>query len=638
MSNYRSMIDQALEAARARAHTPVETSKVASAFGSPLIKEAEEVAGALEFLSLSASGGDAAAAFRQEMIRDFYKTATSSPAQGPTVATGTQGIAPSEGKTRLAPKGLVGGNSPAQGAATPEAKDGEKPLRESFKQAGGQSLYDVLMNNKTAGMGGPAEHDSETMAGVSTQNENSTYRKTLHTNEGPVNANRRELKKNTRARLSEAFGHTSDTLGDATASQIFPQAASRGHLKVSSASSLQFLLEKVAGKKEKARKNRALMMATTRQAKLDAHLRRGKDVNEFVFHGDSEEQIQRGLHGKGGEMGSLDPKKVLPHKDPRIQNPSNVRQLPPSPGMTRRSAYVAKQMATDEGRQKMLEQRRDSLRVRKMRAAQRRQEGYAARRAGQEALTPGRGTPTGRTNVRPPTAAEILATGPRGVNRRKAEAMPEQLKKAPVRDRITDTDIQRAQGTVESTPKKYLFPLPLARRDVPASASPASASPATPTKKPKVDVPAEAPTKGRLGLALGIAGGLGALGAGGYYLNKRRTEARRGKTKTASQTAAGIGGALFGPGGAALGADDGSRFPAAMGSLAGTLGGGLAGAMPGVLARSPEGAILGAGLGATVGGGIGGYLGHGRDKSAKERLMRLKMESELQAAKMRGEV
>jgi hypothetical protein len=39
-----------------------------------------------------------------------------------------------------------------------------------------------------------------------------------------------------------------------------------------------------------------------------------------------------------------------------------------------------------------------------------------------------------------------------------------------------------------------------------------------------------------------------------------------------------------------------------------------------------------------AGGGIGGYLGHGRDKSAKEKLMRLKLESELQAAKMRGEV
>jgi len=237
MSNYRSMIDQALEAARARAHSPVETEKSASAFRteSSLIKEAQEVASALEFISLSASGNDTVAAFRQEMIRDFYKSATaSSPAQGPTSASGTQGVAPSEGKTKLAPRGLVGGNSPAQSTVSAATKDGEKALLESFKQAGGQSLYDVLMGNKTAAAGGPAEHDSETMAGVGTANENSTYRKTLHTNEGPVNANRRELKKSTRARLAEAFAHTNDTLGDATAAQIFPQAAARGNLKIAS--------------------------------------------------------------------------------------------------------------------------------------------------------------------------------------------------------------------------------------------------------------------------------------------------------------------------------------------------------------------------------------------------------------------
>jgi hypothetical protein len=313
MSNYRSMIDQALETARARAHTPVETAKVASAPGSFLIKEAEEIAGALEFLSLSASGGDKVAAFRQEMIRDFYKTATASPAQGPTAATGTQGIAPSEGKTRLAPKGLVGGNSPAQGSATPEAKDGEKPLRESFKQAGGQSLYDVLMNNKTAGMGGPAEHDSETMAGVSTQNENSTYRKTLHTNEGPVNANRRELKKNTRARLSEAFGHTSDTLGDATASQIFPQAASRGHLKVSSVAHRLHLLKEAAEDKSKDDRDifavfgkRTLAPSSynkIRKTAIDSHGMSGKTRMEMMrksLEARGEDERRRNYRGAAG--------------------------------------------------------------------------------------------------------------------------------------------------------------------------------------------------------------------------------------------------------------------------------------------------------------------------------------------------
>jgi hypothetical protein len=232
MSNYRSMIDQALEAARARAHTPVETVKTASASDS-LVKEASDLANALEFISMSAAGGDNAAGFRQEMIRDFYKSATS-PAQGPTMASGVQGQAPSEGKKKLNPKGLVGGNSPVQTSTAPEAKDGEKTMLESFKQAESASLYDVLMGNKTAGMGGPAEHDSETSAGVTTANENSTYKQTLHTNEGPVNANSRDLKKSTRARLQEAFAHTSDTLGDATAAQIFPNAAAKGSLKIAS--------------------------------------------------------------------------------------------------------------------------------------------------------------------------------------------------------------------------------------------------------------------------------------------------------------------------------------------------------------------------------------------------------------------
>ena len=232
--SYRNLIDKALEAAQARAHTPVETAKIASA-PDALIKEAMDVAGALEFVSLSATGGDRAAGFREEMIREFYKTASSgNPANGPTAASGTQGIAPAAGKTKLAPKGLVGGNAPAQSTVSAATKDGDKAMLESFKQAGGQSLYDILMGNKTAAAGGPAEHDSETSAGVGTSNENSTYRKTLHSNEGPVNANRRDLKKSTRARLAEAFAHTGDTLGDATAAQIFPQAAARGSLKIAS--------------------------------------------------------------------------------------------------------------------------------------------------------------------------------------------------------------------------------------------------------------------------------------------------------------------------------------------------------------------------------------------------------------------
>jgi hypothetical protein len=169
------------------------------------------------------------------------------------------------------------------------------------------------MNNKTAGMGGPAEHDSETMAGVSTQNENSTYRKTLHTNEGPVNANRRELKKNTRARLSEAFGHTSDTLGDATASQIFPQAASRGHLKVSSVAHRLHLLKEAAEDKSKGDRDifavfgkRTLAPSSynkIRKTAIDSHGMSGKTRMEMMrksLEARGEDERRRNYRGAAG--------------------------------------------------------------------------------------------------------------------------------------------------------------------------------------------------------------------------------------------------------------------------------------------------------------------------------------------------
>jgi hypothetical protein len=240
MNDYRSMLDSVLASAKARANTPLETAKTASAGndGSPgLVKEAQQVAEALEFLSLSAAGGGATGAFRTEMVRSFFKEASGgNPANGPTMSSGTQGQAPSQGKATLTAKGLVGGNAPAQSSVSAATKDGEKPLRESFKQAEGASLFDVLMNNKTAASGGPAEYDAETSAGVTSANENAPVRAALSTNEGPVNAKRRDLRKSTRARLAEAFAHTGDTLSDATAAQIFPQAAARGSLKVAGAS------------------------------------------------------------------------------------------------------------------------------------------------------------------------------------------------------------------------------------------------------------------------------------------------------------------------------------------------------------------------------------------------------------------
>jgi hypothetical protein len=321
------MIDQAMNAARARAHTPVETAKVAS--NDSWIKEANDLAGALEFLSLSASGGDNVAAFRQEMIREFYKSASSGdPANGPTVASGVQGIAPAAGKTKIAPKGLVGGNAPTQGTVSAATKDGEKAMLESFKQAGGQSLYDVLMGNKIAAAGGPAEHDAETMAGVGTGNENSTYRKTLHSNEGPVNANRRELKKSTRARLAEAFSHTNDTLGDATAAQIFPQAASHGSLKIA-----DFLKE--------AKDERRM----AQQGSGDQPTDKSRDIPKFPGHKRPPEPNAVNLRGfVPPEMRQGTPKRqllLITQPTDLIRSSSESRNIPKFPGHNRPPARDA---------------------------------------------------------------------------------------------------------------------------------------------------------------------------------------------------------------------------------------------------------------------------------------------------------
>ena len=151
MSAYRSMIDEALEAARARAGTPTPTFQKTASAEDVLIKEASEMANALEFVSLSAAGDHRLGGFRSEMIRDYYKTAADGgPAESAASTSGVQGQAPAAGKKKLAPQGLVGGNSPAKSSASPAGRDGQKALLESFKQAEGQSLYDILMANKTA--------------------------------------------------------------------------------------------------------------------------------------------------------------------------------------------------------------------------------------------------------------------------------------------------------------------------------------------------------------------------------------------------------------------------------------------------------------------------------------------------------
>ena len=245
MSNYRSMIDDALQSARARIDGgSADLMKTASAPENSMVKEASELADALEYVAhASTNTGSAADAVRGEMVRSFFKSAAGSPAQSSTSVQGTQAHAPS-GKKIQAKGQAVGGSAP-QSATTPAPADGKKPLLESFKQAEGQSLYDILMASKTAGRGGPSESTaSEYAQGIPSGNENSNRQAILGSNEAPVNATRRQAKAPVRKRLAEAFAHTNSTTGDATLSAMFPQAAGRGGHKIAS---VKERLQKTAG-------------------------------------------------------------------------------------------------------------------------------------------------------------------------------------------------------------------------------------------------------------------------------------------------------------------------------------------------------------------------------------------------------
>jgi hypothetical protein len=233
------MIDEALQSARSRLDGGSdELMKTASAAPENfLIKEAAELADALEYVAHAATDtGSAVDHIRGEMVRSFFKNASGSPAQSATTTSGTQAHAPT-GK-KISAKGQSVGGSPPQSETTPAPADGQKPLLESFKQAEGQSLYDILMASKTAGKGGPSESTaSEAASGIPSGKENANRQAILSSNEGPVSATKRQAKAPVRQRLAEAFAHTNSTTGDATLRSMFPQAAGKGGHKIASVKS-----------------------------------------------------------------------------------------------------------------------------------------------------------------------------------------------------------------------------------------------------------------------------------------------------------------------------------------------------------------------------------------------------------------
>lgn len=234
MSQYKRLIDEAMKTASYRLNAGVD--KTASAFDqSSIVKEASELANALEYMSIaSANDGTSSGAARAEMIRDFHKQASAQRlgiklagdvGEQPTMASGVQAHAPEHGKTRLMPKKEVGGNPMV--TASPDSTG--KTMLESYKQANsGSTLYDILMHQKEAGDVG--EYDASQYMSVTGANENSN-RSILDDASILSGVSKQEAKAPVRARLSEAFASTSDTLGDQTVRSLFPHAYQGGGLK-----------------------------------------------------------------------------------------------------------------------------------------------------------------------------------------------------------------------------------------------------------------------------------------------------------------------------------------------------------------------------------------------------------------------
>lgn len=203
-------------------------------------KEASELANALEYMAISSvDDGTAAGTAQSDMIKDFFKQASKQRLgvpHGSTAVMGTQSIAPSHGKMKL--NRTLNGLQVTSGPNTTG-----NHMRESFKQA---SLYDILMGKEAAdGCVSPAQYTADEYMEITGANENSV-RGVLDSSASVAGFQRRDVHgSNVRARLAEAFAHTNDSLSDASAQAIFPQAYAAGGLK-KTASATRSRLSKMA--------------------------------------------------------------------------------------------------------------------------------------------------------------------------------------------------------------------------------------------------------------------------------------------------------------------------------------------------------------------------------------------------------
>lgn len=292
--SYQSLIDDAISRARvkvASAH-PHATDKLASAPAPEgnVLAEAEKLANALEYLAMAtADDGTAMGAARAEMVRDFFKTAADAdkkkgiaqPLVTETSTSGTQKVAPQTGKAKLAPQGLVSGDSPKQTTA-PDGAMSRSALEQtpSASPTKAASLYDMIMGARMAkvaaesGAASPRQMDADQPPPAQQKGQEGGHAQgPLSSSERIVAAKRRELHAPTRNRLSEIFAHAGDTAQSMeSAAGTFPLAAAKGGMKVA-ASPAQIAKAVAAAKKaedkkdEKAEKKASIVLLAARMQK-----------------------------------------------------------------------------------------------------------------------------------------------------------------------------------------------------------------------------------------------------------------------------------------------------------------------------------------------------------------------------------
>ena len=232
MSSINQIVQDALQRA-SRGRTSGE--KVASA--SDIIKQASDVASALEYVATTVvDDGTATGAAQRRLVDDFFKDAAKGGPAESEAPTGTQADAPAAGARKILPFGLAKGDSPAESEAPTgtQATIGQPP---GEKKAGRLTLLETL-TGKVAGAASPVQSEAlQDTAQPTTANENSNVARILDSNEGPVNATKRDAKLPARARLKALFASASDTgPSSAAAKAAFPNAYAKGGMKVAEGS------------------------------------------------------------------------------------------------------------------------------------------------------------------------------------------------------------------------------------------------------------------------------------------------------------------------------------------------------------------------------------------------------------------